>query len=746
MMRSSTAGTRPLRNSPVLISLLSFSLLLSGGCTGSLLKMPSAMSLSAFPKFGRGDKSKDADFDDDDDYFETRVETPLLSEYISVQGNTLVALRGVGLVTGLDGTGDDPPPSAQRNQLREEMTVRGIPNPNEWLKSKNTAMVLVTAYLPPMVRKGQTFDVRVMLPPNSEATSLKGGYLVETRLVEEQLAGGRLRQGHEYAVAAGAIVTAFGASGTDDRGDALVRRGSIPGGAVSKTERDLEVVLRNDKRSFRNSTRIAAAISERFHHYNRFGERITLAEPKTDSQIKLQMHPNYRNNFPRYQQVIRSIAFKETDVARRMRLELLARQVLEPETAASSALQLEAVGPDGIPFLLPALDSDSPEVRFHAAMALAYQEDSSGVEILKQAAMDEPAFRVYALAALSVIKDARAIVGLRELLDSDTMETRYGAVRALTESAPNDPSLGTVNFPDQFIVHEVRSNSAPMVHVLRYRSPEISIFGTEQKLLPPLMLKLGNKIRLMGEAGDPMLTLSKYEIGREPVRVPVSPRLIDVIHAAGELGATYPDIVEMLVHADLEHNLQGEFGIDQLPQAGRQIENYRFRRDDTEDDKSPPKKRVGSPGLIPDLFDRVDEELNDSIEAGETPLDRMFDPDAGTKIIPTGPRATPADVKGDSADSSKTESPGRSQEDGMFDLSEPGSRPAGRHQTVMNSSKGDRGSDVNDDQTRRSDDAENDDAEMEDVDMEYVPRVEEADFRPSIWQRLTAPFRNISNE
>ncbi len=717
MTRSSRSARQFPFVSAVLTATLAGSLLLVSGCTGSLLKMPAAMSLSKFPKLPLIGKDDDETaFEDDEDYFATRVETPLLSDYISVKGNTLVPLRGVGLVTGLDGTGDDPPPSYQRNQLREEMTRRGIPNPNEVLRSRNTALVLVIAYLPAMVRSGQTFDVRVMLPPNSEATSLEGGHLLETRLTEEQIAGNRLRKGHEYAVASGAIVTALGASGADDSKSALLRRGNIPGGAVSKTARDLEVVLRNDVRSTRNATRISGAISERFHHYDRYGQRATLAEPKTDALIALKMHPNYRNNFPRYQQVIRSIAFRETDVARRMRLELLADEVLEPETAATAALQLEAIGRETIPFLKPALESDSPEVRFYAAMSLAYQEDSSGVDILKQAAMDEPAFRVYALAALSVITDARAVVALRELLDSDTLETRYGALRALKENDPNDPALGTTTYPGQFIVHAIQSDGPAMVHVTRYRSPEVTIFGTEQALRLPLYLNAGNRISIMGKAGDQQLTISKYEIGQDPVRQAASTRLTDVIRVLGDLGATYPDIVRMLVEADLQHNLAGEFGVDQLPQAGRAMVRYGKKGEGSGAASSGSGRRVGSPALIPDLFDRVEDDDARTREQTTSPPDPMFD-----TPLPAHPAADSEPPAGDDDPKPSSDEPPSRK---FADLSE----PSPGHDTP-----------------RRADNTADDDqleAEQADADSEYIPQVEEAEFTPSLWQRMTAPFRN----
>lgn len=552
--------------------------------------------------------------------FETRVETPLLGDYISVTGNNLVALRGVGLVTGLNGTGGSPPPSHLRSELLREMARRKITNPSKILDDPNTAMVIITAYLPSMVTKGQKFDVRVALPPNSESTSLEGGWLLETRLAEEQAVAGKgIKKGHQYAIAHGAILTGLGGAGSAKISSAMLRRGSIPGGAVSNTERDLEIIVRNEFRGLKTSKKIENAISSRLHHYNRFGQRISMAEAKTDSQIQLKVHPLYKNNFPRYQQMIRSIAFRETEVARRMRVESLARDILKPARAAKASLELEAIGKDAIPFLKAALESTEAEVRFHAAQALAYLEDSSGVDVLKQAILDEPAFRVYGLAALSVIPDANAVIALRELMSEKSLETRYGAVRALKENDSRDSALGTTEFPSQFILHAIDCSGPPAVHVVRYRAPEVVVFGTHQELRLPTFLNVGNRISIKGDAGDKTVTVTKYSLNAEPKRQIVSANLIEIINTVAAMGANYPDVVQLMLEADSQHNLSGELGIDRLPQAGRV-----FLRSSSDSSSRPREAKLGTPSLTPGLFDRLEESEQDTVEEDSSALSRMF--------------------------------------------------------------------------------------------------------------------------
>lgn len=600
------------------------------GCASGLMNL-SSKDFFALPDLR---KKKTASVKESDNEFGTRVETPLLSEYISVQGNNLVVLRGVGLVTGLDGTGDNPPPSSLRTALRDEMSRRGIKDIERILSSKGTALVIVTALLPAMVTKDQRFDVRVALPPNSDATSLKGGWLLETRLFEEQTVEGRgTLKGHEYGVASGAILTELGVKRDQTQIAAELRRGSIPGGAISKTDRDLSIVLRADKRGYRNAKRISSAVAARFHDYDRYGRRIPLVNAKTDTLLELKLHKTYRNNFPRYQQVIRSIAFNESDVARRMRMESLEREIMDPATAQRAALQLEAIGEHGVPFLKRAMASEDFEVQFHAAQALAYLGDASGTAVLKKAVEEQPALRVYALAALSVIDDADAVVALRELMSEDMLETRYGAFRALQELDPNDPSLRQLEFENRFQLYLIDAQGEPMVHVTRRRCAEIVLFGADQPVRLPIVLTAGRHIRVIGDGSEHSVTVMKYAIDSdEPITTTVPNSLADIIRACGDLGATYPDLVQMLIEAEQQHNLTGQFGIDRLPQAGRLL----FRDSDagadgaeaaaspadSDDDGS---RRVGTPAMIPNLYDRLEEDEISQHESAEKLSNLKFD-------------------------------------------------------------------------------------------------------------------------
>lgn len=642
---------------------LSVSLLLAGSIVGcqDFKLLPSKLLRSQSPDKPDEDSEKDDDKDDEKDKeFETKVETPMVGDYAGFANLNLVTLQGVGLVVGLDGTGGDPPPSGYREVLADDMRRRGIADPETILRSPNTALVIVTAYLPPMIRKGEAFDVDVRIPDGDTTTSLNGGWLLETELSEAQLVQGQgVMKGHILAKAKGPIMVTSGEGKSDSTG--LKRRGKILGGGTSKKDRDLRIQLRSDFRSVRQSKRIADKIGQRFFNYNESGLREPLAKALTDQTIELKVLPRYKDNYPRYREVIRNIAFRESPVARHVRMEKLKTQLLDPDKAELAALQLEAIGNDAIPILKTGLKHPDLEVRFNAAMALAYLGQAEAIPVLGEAATKERAFRVFALAALSTIDDGEAHLLLRDLTNAqtnddgkttDSAELRYGAFRALWTLDKRDPYLNgemlkeTNSDRELFALHILPTTGEPIIHLTQHRRSEIVLFGDNQRFKTPLAVRAGNHILVTAQPGTERIVLAKYQAGQPDRRKEVSPRVSDVIRTAVEFGASYPDVAQMLLQAAKQQNLTARIEIDALPQAGREY----VRKDDAS--KSDGKKvRVGnanlSPNFVPNLKDDGDSKpvLGEEVEKQTAAPDEITESesDAGGTASVADARKSPAD-------------------------------------------------------------------------------------------------------
>lgn len=533
------------------------------------------------------------------DDFERNERTKFVGDYSTIAGLNMLVLEGVGLVTGLDGTGEDPPPSSYRTAIQQEMKRRDVHNAKELLKSPNTAVVIVRAYLPPMIRKGDHFDIEVRLPENSQAKSLDGGWLLETQLSEHAIVpGGKRLDGRIDARAAGPILISARGNEKEELAGVL-RRGFVLGGGSSKIERNLSLFLRNKYRNVRWSSKVSDEIGKRFYEYSRYGVRESLATAKTDQRIELKITDRYRNNFPRFLQVIRKIAVGENNVEQHVRIEKLKQELNVPETAEDAAVQLEAIGFKAIPALKTGLDNNSLEVRFHAAVTLAYLGEAVGVNVLSEAVKKEPAFRVYALAALSVIEDNRAAIVLRELMNEKSAEVRYGAFRALSTLDEKDPYIAGIKVNDEFNLHEVSSKAAPMIHLTNRKKAEIVLFGENLKFTTPVVVKAGPKIQVIGQAGTNKILVSRYSLGEAPYKKITSTNVMDIVRAVSEMGASYPDIAQMLVQAHNQKNLNARLELDALPRAGRVY----YRPNTPEGSITQRKTRVGNTRFTPNMFD-----------------------------------------------------------------------------------------------------------------------------------------------
>ena len=571
---------------------------------------------------------KDLKDDEKDKEFETKVETPFVGNFASFAGLNYVVLQGVGLVVGLDGTGGDPPPSVYREVLADDMRRRGIDDPETILRSRDTALVIIQALLPPTIRKGEAFDVDVRVPDGDTTTSLNGGRLLETELSEAAIVPGQgVMKGHILAKAKGSILITTGEGKSENTG--LKVRGKILGGGTSKKDRDLRVQLRSDYRSVRQSKRIADKIGQRFFAYNESGLREPLAKALTDQTIELKVYSRYKDNYPRYLQVIRNIAFRESQVARHVRMEKLKSQLLDPDLTETAALQLEAIGIEAIPILKTGLKHPDSLVQFNSAMALAYLGQADAVPVLGEAAVNERAFRVYALAALSTIDAGETHLLLRKLTNAqidasgksiDSAELRYGAFRALWTLDKRDPYLGgeAMKEPNAdreiFALHTLPNTDKgePIIHLTQHRRSEIVLFGEDQEFKTPMAVRAGNHILVTAQPGKDRIVLSKYQAGQPDKRKEVSPRVADVIRTAVEFGASYPDIAQMLLQAAKQQNLTGHIEIDALPQGGRE-----FVRKEDSSKPDGKKVRVGNSNLSPNFVPNLKGEGNSKESLGE---------------------------------------------------------------------------------------------------------------------------------
>ncbi|MCA9039653.1 MAG: flagellar basal body P-ring protein FlgI [Planctomycetaceae bacterium] len=623
------------------------------GMIWGLSYLPVQAQLPSLPSLNDLNPFKQDEFDRlDEDDLDTTLHTPMVGEYTRIGGNTAVRVYGIGLVVGLKGTGDDPPISTQRTYLKREMALKGVKDANRILRSPNTTLVEVKGMLPPLVQKGDLFDVEVYIPGSSEATSLNGGWLLETYLTEVLPTPGEgIKKGHALAVAKGPILVSTD-TGDDTSQIGMQKRGKILSGGRSLKEREMKLYLNNDFRSVRNAKRISDKIGNRFYHYDEYGIRISMAHAKTDTEIELKIMPQYEDNHSRYLNVVRRIAFRETPVAQNIRMTRLKDKLLDPKTAETAAIELEAIGNEAIPTLEAGLDSKWLEVRFNSALALSYIGETTGLDELIEAAEKEPAFRIYALAAIAAVDDVEAHLKLRELISKGNItsaELRYGAFRALSTLDENDPYIRGNSMNDQFVLHEVKTESAPMIHLTTRKKAEIVLFGKGQKFHTPLVLRAGKEILIKGEAGDGKITINNFHLPEQKQQQVVNNQISEVIQAVVDMGASYPDVASMLSEADVQGNLPGRLEINALPKAGQFYVRPAIASGDSESKGS--RVRVGNSNNVPNIFsEQRNHDARGTRSEDGTTFDEEDDDEGGIRQV-GGEEERDNDVEIDAPDS-----------------------------------------------------------------------------------------------
>jgi len=180
-----------------------------------------------------------------------------MCDVLGARDNQLV---GYGVVTGLNGTGDDASAPFAAQSLRSLLRRLGVQVDNKQVRLRNVAAVVVTATIPPFYRSGSKLDITVSSVGN--ARSLQGGVLLQTPL--------RGADRRTYAVGQGPLIlggmSAGGKGGSVTENHTTTAR--IPNGALVEREIPTQFVMGNKvtlvlrSPDFQNAQRVADAVNQ----------------------------------------------------------------------------------------------------------------------------------------------------------------------------------------------------------------------------------------------------------------------------------------------------------------------------------------------------------------------------------------------------------------------------------------------------------------------------------------------------
>ncbi|MEQ1932351.1 MAG: flagellar basal body P-ring protein FlgI [Fimbriimonadaceae bacterium] len=216
----------------------------------------------------------------------TEVRVKDVARFRGVRSNQL---QGIGLVVGLNGTGDTKNTPFTANLLANAMKEKTLIDPKQ-LKSKNVAVVFVSAELPPFASPGNRIDITVTSA--GDANSLQGGYLLRTPLY------GPVDSETAYVVSMGPV--SIGGFNVTSGGASLQKNhttvGKLPSGGIVEQSVattmifDGKMYLELEDADFTTAQRLATKLNETDKTYLAVAEdggtiKLSLPEGKTPVQI-----------------------------------------------------------------------------------------------------------------------------------------------------------------------------------------------------------------------------------------------------------------------------------------------------------------------------------------------------------------------------------------------------------------------------------------------------------------------------
>lgn len=468
-----------------------------------------------------------------------------------------IQVSDFGLVVNLPGTGDTTAPTAVRDYILREMNKRGfgstqLPDyerltPDRVLNDpqRRTAIVRVDAFMPPGVRKGQTFDAVVTALSESNTSSLAGGRLYRADL---KFGGADPRnpmavidvqaqsQGDVFINPALSLnprtATTQASASRFSR-----RQGVVMDGAIAVRDQPLVLRMRAPQRSV--IRQIQFRVNQHFQG--------NVAEAKDEAILHLYVPAEYRGDWERFVGVVQNLYLDGTNEVLSSRARTLAQEAVKPDAPLSNiSFAWEGMGPVALPAITPLMSATYPEeVQFAAARAAGFIGDAGAQQQLMRIA-SSPAhrFQVDAVRTLGALRSTPAVTAmLRKLLDSESATVRIEAYKvlartqALTGFSMVLPKEGR---DERFFLDVVEGPRLPIVYATRTGIPRIAVLGQSSRLAIPITFTaLDDRLSLSSRPGQEGVTLFYRPLGAvKPVNVRIG---TDVAQLVGWLGGAAPD-------------------------------------------------------------------------------------------------------------------------------------------------------------------------------------------------------------
>ena len=490
-----------------------------------------------------------------------------IGSLVEVFSPDVVAVEGYGLVGGLEGTGSgECPPAIRaylRRYIRQQLPEHKV-DPDRFINSRNTAVVLLRGIMPVAVSKKQYFDVRVVAHPDTRTTSLKGGRLYQAEL----------KSARTLDMTTKALATVKGPVFIDTMNSATSenKAGYILGGGIVLDEyKVIADLLRPD---FRTAAFIRDKLNERF------GDGT--AKALSESRIELRVPANYREQKERFISVVRAMYLSDAPEINTKRIEGFVGRLGGSGDKEQSEIALEAIGNKCLTRLAVLMEAPNEEVRLRAGRCMLNLGSDGGLGALRRIAMDGASpYRTEALEAITLAASRNDAAGIsRRVLRDPDFDIRLAAYESLRKL--DDISVMRTVVAGDFYLEHITQTRYKAVYVSRSGQPRIVLFGAPIRCGEDIFVESADgNVTLNARPGAKYVTVIRKMAQRPdipPIQFKSSFELSDIIQTLCEtaivkegfavrpgLNVSYADAIYILKQMCEKGMVDAEFRAGPLP-------------------------------------------------------------------------------------------------------------------------------------------------------------------------------------
>jgi len=516
-----------------------------------------------------------------------------VAEYAVLAGGGDVPVQAYGVVVGLGDNGSSEVPAHLRRPIVEYLSKCGIGShrrgtgaltPAQFLRDKDTSVVLVGGSVPHGAAVGTRFDVFVTCLPQTQTRSLEGGTLWR---VDLSLAYGGISRPNMttkiWAKAAGPIFVNPFIDPTEPTESAKLLTGRIVGGGVVTRQQPIRLQLH------RPDYQMAELIQRQTHTRFDPDERLLLskvAKGRSRSIVEITVPSDYREDHEHFLELVMHLPIRFDEGGWEGHARKMIKEMEMPVAKHDElGLVLEAMGRRVVPSIQKLYTSQIPGAAFHAARAGLRLGDTLAIDvILRFASGSDTPYQIPAILELGKHPEVlRASPPLRRLLDDPNEQVRIAAYRALLQRGDRS-AVTSIEIPEQFTLDLVETRTNHIIYATQTGDPKIVLFGKGMAVARPLYfeapdaavtinafrendkLTLFRKIPVTGQISDP------FEID------PSVRNLIVALATCPEpgddgkvrsLGLTYSQVVGVLYRLAREGDIRAKFVLQQSPALQR---------------------------------------------------------------------------------------------------------------------------------------------------------------------------------